>query len=145
MKNFYRNQHFATLFINSEFHDLDEKLKVFIVSVRSMSPAPHLKQNQIFLIALVCASFALVCAQNFFIFAQLRSKVSGETNFQDQWVAGDINRLGFHFLRLCYSPSQTRGKTHSYLKRNFKMVRLGRAFWKIGTFLKFSHKYPIFR
>ncbi len=43
--------------------------------LRSISPAAHLWKNQIFFMAFVCASFVLVCAENYFVCAQLEKKL----------------------------------------------------------------------
>ncbi len=39
--------------------------------------------------AFVCASFVLVCAENFFVCASLEQVIQ-KTNFQGHWAAGEI-------------------------------------------------------
>ncbi len=51
-----------------------------------MSAATHLKENQIFLMTLICAGW---CGK-FFRVCSVRSKVIIKTNFQGHWASGDM-------------------------------------------------------
>ncbi len=108
-------------------------------SAGSMSPAAHLNENQIFLVASVWSSlcwkfFRLCLFRSEVIKKRFSRSVSGlpETwkfnmvRSSWKWCQSFTFGLCYHFFRLDYSLSQTRGQNHSIWGENLKWTDWGK-------------------